>query len=333
MNLNYFNVVQNLLLRNKIHLFFALVFVIQSTFAGNFWIWNITSIVPPIFFTLLYLLWVFYAITKKTVWHFAFVLLFIPLAIYNSDINLRVFVDQPSQDSETFSVFNWNTQFWETDRKEDLYKFLLAKNADVYHLQEHILRKDGEFFELDDLEEIEQVFKGYSVIKKTEFLTITRLPIVRSFENEDSYYLRVDVQVGKNELSLYNVHMPVQVNPELWSNPSLFLSDLQRRFYLREEQYAKLIDDIKENVNEFYISGDFNTTRSMGKIHEVLNLGKDTVQASNNFFNATWTAGSGIRLWRIDYSIAHKGLKILNYTEVNPYPFSDHWAQLVTVQL
>jgi hypothetical protein len=319
-------------LKNRISVLITLFFVLQTIFAGRAWFWNIFSVVPPIFFTLLFLFLIFWNISKKNKYGIAFVLICLPMAWYSSDIAIRVFSDQSGIDSQTIKVFNWNTQFWEHDNKKDFYNFLLEQKADVYHLQEHIMLRNGYFIELDDMAELKQVFDGYTIIKKTEFLTITNLPVVEVFNKEESYYLRVDVQVNKNVLSLYNVHIPVQINPSLLPNVYKFTVDLKHRFDFRNQEFGKLIRDIQSNSNEFYISGDFNTTRSMGKIHEIINMGKDAVLASDNILNATWSVNK-LRLWRIDYNIVHNGLKVIEYKEVDPLTYSDHSAQLVTIQL
>jgi len=332
MNRDYINVVKNFMLSNKISVTITLIFISQLLFAGRVWFWNVFSIIPPVFFTLLYLVLIFWNIAKQNKFGIAFVIICFPMFIHSSDFSLKLFVDQKSLDSQTIKVFNWNTQFWDEDNKKEFYDFLIAQDADVYHLQEHIRFRNGYFIELEDIDEIKEVFKDYTVVKKTEFITITRLPVIQSFKEEESYYLRVDVQVNKNILSLYNVHIPVQINPGLFPDAYRFAVDLKHRFDFRNQEYGKLIKDIQSNTNEFYISGDFNTTRSMGKIHDVIALGKDASYAGDNLFNATWSINS-LKLWRIDYSIVHNGLKVLEYKEVDPLQYSDHWAQSVTVQL
>lgn len=333
MKKDYFKVVKNFVLSNKISVFFTLIFTLQFLFAGRIWFWSVFSVIPPIFFTVLYLTWLLWITVKKNFYGLSLLLLCLPFAIYSSDVTIKHFTDQPSQDSTTVKVFNWNTEFWEFNEKAKFFQFLVEQQADVYHLQEHILlNKNGYFIELDDQEELKSIFKGYTIVKKTEFLTITKLPVVKSYLEEESYYLRVDVQVGKNVLSLYNVHMPVHINTAILPDVYKFAVDLKHRFDFRNQEFNKLIKDIKSNNNVFYISGDFNTTRSMGKIHEILDLGKDAAYAGDNFFNATWSVND-IRVWRIDFNIVHNGLKVLHYKELNPGSLSDHWAQLVTIQL
>ncbi len=324
--------IKTFVLRNKLNITIFLILSFQTLLTGRWWLWNLFSIIPPLFFSLLYLLLILWNLVKANRAGFLFVVLSFPLFIYNSDISFQTFSNQVSENSENITVFNWNTQFWVSDNKEEFYNYLLSQKANVYHLQEHIQLGNNTFIELNDLEEIKSIFKGYTIIKKTEFLTITNLPVIESFEEQNSYYLRVDVQVNNNILSLYNVHIPVQLNPGLLSSPVLFVKDLQNRFYFREREFNKLINDVKSNKNEFYISGDFNTTRSMGKIHEVLSLGKDAIHTSNNVINGSWQVYN-LKLWRIDYNIVHNGLKVISYQDINPLSFSDHWAQLVEIQL
>ncbi len=333
MKTGYLQVVKDFVLSNKLSVLFAFIFILQFIFAGKFWVWSVFSIIPPIFFTAIYLFWLIWVLVKKNRYGILMALFCIPLAVYSSDISFKTFNDQQSENSQTIKVFNWNTEFWQFDDKAKFFEFLVEQQADVYHLQEHILlNQNGYFIELDDLKEIQSIFKDYTVVKKTEFLTITKLPIVKTYTEEESYYLRVDVQVNKNILSLYNVHMPVHINTARLPDVYKFAVDLKHRFDFRNQEFGKLINDIKSNSNEYYISGDFNTTRSMGKIHDVLALGKDAASAGDNLFNATWSLNE-IKLWRIDYNIVHNGLKVTSYRELNPGSLSDHWAQLVTIQL
>lgn len=325
-------IIKDFVLRNKLNISILLILFLQTLLTGRWWLWNIFSIVPPLFFSLLYLFLILWNLIKTNKAGFIFAILSFPFFIYNSDISFQTFSNQVSENSKSITVFNWNTQFWVIDNKEAFYNYLLLQKANVYHLQEHIQLGNNTFIELNDLEELKSIFKGYTIIKKTEFLTITNLPVVESFEEQNSYYLRVDVQVNNNILSLYNVHIPVQLNPGLLPNTELFIKDLQNRFYFRETEFNKLINDVKINKNEFYISGDFNTTRSMGKIHEVLSLGKDAIHTSNSFINGSWQVYN-LKLWRIDYNIVHNGLKVISYEDINPLNFSDHWAQLVEIQL
>lgn len=310
----------------------TLIFILQTLLAGRVWFWNIFSIIPPILFTLLYLILIFWNVATKKKYSIVFIIFCLPLAIYSSDFSLKLFIDQPTNDSLSIKIFNWNTHFWDEDNKEEFYKFLLSQKADVYQLQEHIQTRNGYFIELDDLDEVKYYFEGYTVVKKTEFLTITKLPVIQSYREEESYYLRVDVQVDQDILSLYNVHMPVHINTAIIPNVYRFAVDLKHRYDFRNQEFNRLIKDIKNNSNKYYISGDFNTTKSMGKIQDVISLGKDTAYAGDNLFNATWEVDN-IRLWRIDFNIAHNDLKVLNYKEVDPLNYSDHWAQLVTIQL
>ncbi len=322
---------KNFAFSNKLNVVITFVLAVQTLLAGRFWLLNVFSVIPPVFFTLLFFLLIVWNIIKKNPSGLLFTLVCIPFVIYLSDTSIRIFFNDQNKDVPVVKVFNWNTEFWEGENIQEFYDFLLAQKADVYHLQEHIKLENGEFVEMGDYFELQEVFAGYRVVQKTEFLTITKLPVVKSYENTDSYFLRVDVELGNAILSLYNVHMPVHVNAGLADDWIKFLKDTKNRFAFRDEQFNLLINDIQENQNLYYISGDFNTTKSMGKIQEVLRLGSDAAFAHNSLINGTWVI-NGLKLWRIDYNILHRGLKILSYTEVDPKTFSDHWAQIVKFQ-
>lgn len=329
---DYLKVVSTFVLNNKISSFITFAFILQTLFAGRVWFWNIFSVIPPISFTLLYLFLLFWIIAKKQRLGVVFLIICLPLALNSSDLTFKILADNPNTNISSIKVFNWNTEFWEKENKEEFFNFLLKQDADVYHLQEHIKLSNGYFIELEDMNEIRSYFEGYTVIKKTEFLTITRLPIVKSYTEGETYYLRVDVMADDKVLSLYNVHLPVQINPAILPNIYRFTVDLKHRYDFRNQEYEKLFDDVRSNTNLFYISGDFNTTRAMGKIQDVIALGKDTVHAGNNLFNSSWSMGN-LKLWRIDFNIVHSNINVVEYKEVDPLSYSDHWAQKVTIQL
>ena len=318
---------------NKLNVVFLVFVILQTILAGHFWLWTLLSFIPPLFYSCFFAILIVWNFIKNNYYGFLLLLLMTPFVFYNSDVNLKLTSNNNSSGSTKVKIFDWNTEFWEDNDKEGFYKFLKSQDADVYHLQEHlVLQKDGTVVSRDDLDEIRNQFKDYKVIAKTEFVTITRLPVVESFEKSDSNFLRVDMQVKNNVVSFYNVHVPVQIDPNLLNSPLDLLNDMKIRFDERETAYTKLQKDLELNKNEFIISGDFNSTKAMGKIHPLLEYANDGISASNILFPATWSVRAST-LWRIDYILTYKGLNIASYNEISKPEYSDHKALVSEIEL
>lgn len=314
----------------KINFFNILVLsalIIHTFFSGRLSYWNLISIIPPLVFLLIIPLLIIINLRLKNFYGILFILASTPLILQNSDINLN-FNSKPALTENSVKIFNWNTFFWEDSDKENFLNFIKSHNADIYHLQEYIYLNNENVYDLDL---VKRIFPDYNIANSGEFLTLSRYPISKIYEGH-SYYLKVDVDIDGKILSFYNVHIPVQLDVGVIGSPQTFIRDIDRRFYWRKENIDNLVNDITENKNLYYVSGDFNSTKSMGVMDSVLKLGTDTYSATNHLFPATWEIGQ-LKLWRIDYNIASQKITILDHKDINPGVYSDHWAQLVTIQL
>lgn len=252
-----------------------------------------------------------------------------PLVWMQTDIHFPRSDNSASQGT-TVIAFNWNTgQWYENNDKEKFYQFLKDQKADVYHLQEHV---DLQFQPLTDIQDIQSHFPDYTLIAKGEFVTLTRYPVAESFEGQEGDFLRVDMTINGKRISFYNVHMPLQLDPWLVTQPLRLLSDMRTRFHRRQTQFQLLQAALKENAQDMYISGDFNTTVPMGNMRPLLRKYQDSYKASDTFFPRTWTI-KGMRLWRLDYNLLSPKLEPLLHEDVQTDGLSDHFAQRVIFEL
>ncbi len=321
-----------ILKQNKINLLILSILIIHTLLSGRWWFWNIFSVVPPLFFTLLLISLLFWNIFTKNKLGIIFLVLATPLAILNSDININFINSVSGEQINTVKVFNFNTEYWESENIEDFYKFLKDQNADIYHLQEHITK---DLSEIKDLEQLKSNFPGYNVIASAEFVTMSKFPIIQTYNSKGAYYLKNDIDINGNIISFYNVHIPVQLLVMQATEPVKFIKDLAFRFDWRERQFNLLLNDIQNNPSPYYISGDFNTTKSMGKMDIILNQTIDSFAKSNSLLPTTWDI-SGLKLWRIDYNLIDKTsnkLGFIRHEDIDPHEFSDHWGQLVTLKI
>src|SRR5690606_27862261 len=138
---------------------------------------------------------------------------------------------------------------------------------------------------VDDLELLKQAFPEYQFVIRDEFITFSRYPIINTFHQEFAY-MRTDMQINNKIISFYNVHIPVQLKVELLLNPFEQLNDLDYRKQWRKNSFNYLIKDIEGLDTPFYISGDFNSTKSMGTMDRLLSISKDSYSVSSYLFPA-----------------------------------------------
>lgn len=250
---------------------------------------------------------------KEVLYIFPALLLIIFPAFQISDINLHAFSRNEAADPD-ISVFTWNSRFWDDGIDEsDAIAFLKEQNADVYLIQEFMTRTGKEI----DESNVTEAFPEFSVHKTGELLTLSRFEIIERHNNNQDEFLRTDILVENTRVSFYNVHIPVHI-----------FRDGERMEYLHDwriEEIDKLAADLRENTNPYVVSGDFNTTKSMGLLSKLDSLSFDSINQSREIIPSTWSL-FGVNLWRIDYLFTDYDQKIeaVSYQRIDPEGLSDH---------
>lgn len=278
--------------------------------------------------------------------------------------------DQQPVPPGALHVVSLNTQYWAQATSVDrLYDVLHRRQADVYLLQEHVvwdpdLGEEG-YSRLDDDARLRAEFPDYHMARQGELLTLSRYPIVAqppvgpgialdadpstTFEQtfDRDKVLRTDLRVGEEILSVYNVHVTVQIAPDLspFSDEVDYDAYLQRKFRWRQEEIRGLEEDITRNDHPMVIGGDFNCTAAMRDLNGVRDLAGDAVRASTDFVPLSWKfpAPAGFEwdsvfnrplpFWRVDWAFTAGGVDVHRYEFLPTDGVSEHRLQDLWVSL
>lgn len=303
----------------------------QSIAAGRVWWWDMMSLIPSWFWLVIPLATLtLFCFRRKNFALLACGLIGLILAMGQADINIgALFPRNPVSTNTTISVFSWNSLAWRQQKRQEWIEYIRSQNSDVLMLQEIIPPRTWDTPNPADLAEL---FPGYRLIPHGEFLTITKLPVVAVYGSTEQFWLRVDVAAAGRTISLYNVHIPVHMNPGMFlRTPGKFFADMKDRHALRAQQFALLDQELQNNPHEKIIAGDFNTTKSMGYL-DFLRSYSDITGLSKELFPSSW-GDYGIYLWRIDWAFMSKSLQAIDFTYAARTPLSDHVAMRFTVGL
>lgn len=304
--------------------------VFQNLLAGHAWWWSPMSAVPPwgwLFIPLFAL--VVFCFRRKNIILLACGIIGLLLAMGQSDINFGAFWNRPPTAQENaITIFSWNSLAWKQGDRQKWLDYVASHQADVVFLQEIIQPRT---WDTPYPTELTARFPGYRLIPHGEWLTITKLPVVGVYGARDQYWLRVDVDMNGKRVSLYNVHIPVHMDPALaLRDPGKFFEDMHERNALRDRQFALLEKELRSNDYPKIIAGDFNSTRSMGALGYYYGNFTDVSSLGTDLFPATW-GDFGINFWRIDWAFVSKDLKAVAYQIAPRSGISDHAAQIFQV--
>ncbi|MFI6929795.1 endonuclease/exonuclease/phosphatase family protein [Streptomyces sp. NPDC050287] len=245
-------------------------------------------------------------------------------------------------------VVSFNTLAWGKSTTPDrFYQALKKRNADVYLLQEYVWsdQDDANERQIDDMARIRKEFPGYHVAVQGELVTLSRYPIVsrpaigpyRATAREASpdWYqvyrtgkvLRSDIRVRGHLVSLYNVHIPVQVDMRESLLSPAFYRTIHDREAARRAQYRGLLDDVRANRNPLLVAGDFNTTAAMGDLRPLRSKLDDAADHGGSLWPLSWNEQGRLKLWRLDWTFTSAGLDVRRYALTALPEVSDHRLQ------
>jgi endonuclease/exonuclease/phosphatase (EEP) superfamily protein YafD len=253
-------------------------------------------------------------------------------------------------------VFSWNTEYWHDGQDpERFYAYLAAQRADVYLLQEHVGwdLAGHRPIRVDHVAQLRRRFPQYQVVATGELLTMSRHPIV-AWRGLDSwpyladpatggppagsdfadYYrykvLRTDLRVDGRVLSVYNVHMPVQLDISMDPSTPEFTAFMRAQHDRRQAHYRAFEADLAANPAGQLVAGDFNATSAMGELRRLDDRLTDAVAASDRLYPTSWPNG-GRLLWRLDWAFTGGPARVHDYRMVPAPGMSDHLGQFLTV--
>ncbi|MFF3753446.1 endonuclease/exonuclease/phosphatase family protein [Streptomyces sp. NPDC002018] len=256
-------------------------------------------------------------------------------------------------------IVSWNTTWWGQDVDTDrFWAVLKAQRADVYLLQEYlhgIDHRQENLRPVDDLARIRSEFPGYHVVSRGELITLSRYPVTGSklvgpgaavADRPDAPWLevyravktlRVDIRVGDRPLTLYNVHIPVQIDPGPHLLSPSVLGMLQDRQRSRRAQFAGLEDEVREQRERgaaLVVAGDFNSSPAMGELSELRGTLRDAADSGGGVYPRTWNELVPVLgLWRLDWAFTTGRVTVDRYRLDRMDGLSDHRAQILEVSL
>lgn len=324
--------------------------VLHIILTGKIYIWNFISSLPTIVFAAIPLVFLIYQILqkKKRLFFICVQILALVLGVTQVDLNLVKLEDTaiPAEKYREVKILNWNTNCWDQQKdREQFFRFLKSQNADIYILQEYLhgpvnldntAVNKSELFSLcpiipdfirqymyvNDTEKLKQEFPKYYLATDNQFVVISRYPIKSSSCDPSGQFSVSDIDIYGRTVRFFNVHMLLHLNPEALLSPKEF----DKRFRARKAGFEDLQAQVEKSDLDYFISGDFNSTKAMGVMGELLKKNIDAVKYSNDIIPLTFEF-NGLRLWRFDYALISKESKnihIKSYKDIDPKGLSDH---------
>ncbi|HEX2925589.1 MAG TPA: endonuclease/exonuclease/phosphatase family protein [Ruminiclostridium sp.] len=335
-----------------------LAFVVAHiVLAGRVFFWNFPASMPTFFFTVISIVVLIYFILqkKKKAPDILVVIIALVLSVTQLDVVLPVKVPkQPGNgDYSTVRVMSWNTNMWDQDKNKDsFYSFIKKQNADIYLLQEYLhyqTDKDSgkpyrlcnivpgfplHYAHFDDSERIKKEFPGYNFSINNQFVIISRYPIKRSYTDYSEQYTVSDVDINGRNVRFFNVHMLLHMET---TNPfkSYFYDIMHRRYLARVVGFRDLERDTESAAKDYFIAGDFNSSKAMGVMGRLLKENEDGARYGGQLLPLTYQL-NGFKLWRIDYALIPKSkdnISFHSYKTINPEGLSDHNPLFLTLDI
>lgn len=330
----------------------AVFLALHAVLSGRWWLWLVVELAPPILLVVVPSLLL--AVTPLAARRVR-----LPLALTQAAMlavglaAAGLTLPAPAAGGvPDLKVFAWNTDYWhQDDDPERFYAYLRAQRADVYLLQEYLNFTDRPI-RIDELDRIRAEFPGYHVAVASELITISRVPIVAWRPIDASprlpaaegvappagtdwrdYYttkaLRTDLRVGERLVSLYNVHLAVQI--DLGKSPlsSDFYRFVHGQFHRRAAQLETLHADLAANPNPVLVAGDFNATSWMRELRTFCDTLRCHDPVRPSWLPASWPARGLPRLWRLDWIFSRGDVTVADYRFLPGGDMSDHLPQRV----
>jgi endonuclease/exonuclease/phosphatase (EEP) superfamily protein YafD len=325
--------------------------LLHLVLSGQWWVWLVPDIIPPLLFTAVPVVLAAGAApcrrSRRPVALLALAALLLGAPLTGWNIR-ALWTDPGPVPPGAVTVFSWNTEYWDSDGGP-FYPFLQGQHADVYLLQEYL--NDGDIpTPVEDLQRLRSAFPGYHIAVAGELVTVSRLPIRREYplpadvpttdtgwvgEFVRDKVLRTDLELGDGRtLSVYNLHLPVQVSPGLNPFSGPFWRTVRDQHAQREPQWRALAADVSANRNPILVAGDFNTSPAMGDLRKMPSRLHDAGALLPSVYPASWRDRDGLpRWWRLDWAYTTDDVRVHTYEFGRTQGQSDHSFQTVRLSL
>ncbi|HYH02355.1 MAG TPA: endonuclease/exonuclease/phosphatase family protein [Bacillota bacterium] len=327
---------------------------------GNNPVWNVVGNLPPFLFAVIPLYLLLWELLRRPRKLGAVGIVFVALLLgmTQTDFNWSYFNEsaKSSANVKEIRIFNWNTSFWDQNKdRQRFFEFLNQQKSDILILQEYLhAANEGSrinqqrlfsicpaiagfprhYVELDDRLQIRNTFPGFYFATLRQFVLISRFPILASHLDSSEQYAYYDLKIYGRVIRVFNVHILLHLEME---NPFRrgYYEALQRRFEGRKLAFRNLLRDLRLTQTDYLIAGDFNSTKAMGVMGNLLRETTDAVKYSSEVIPVTITF-NGLRLWRFDYVLLAKKarhLKVKSFKILDCAQLSDHNPQTVVLNL
>jgi endonuclease/exonuclease/phosphatase family metal-dependent hydrolase len=215
----------------------------------------------------------------------------------------------PIVNSRVVHVVSWNTNVWNRVKEPRMFTEMQRHPADIYVLQE-VSFKGARGIE----ERAPVYFPGYYVSHTSNFLLLSRFPIMSTHSVDGEGFSRSVVSIYNTQVAVYNVH---------FTRP--FYMDEFRRyddFEARHKQFSSLQNMLIKERMPVLIAGDFNAPRNYPWFSWLED--RYTLNNPTSWFTMPRTFWSQIPVFRIDYQFASEELPFVSYKEFSIPSLSDH---------
>lgn len=340
-----------------------LLFTIVQALLTDRWWWPIGDLVPPLAFLAVPVILLAGTAAVALVpgtrtgmsgWAACVAAVALAVGLGRAGLNVDALGGRPAVPADVLHVVSWNTEYWDQDDDPGrFYAYLRARHADVYLLQEYLNWDTGDAVQparqVDDMSRLRAAFPGYAIAVRGELLTLSRFPILaeppvgpdRELARsaavpwlavfETAKVLRTDLRIGTEVVSVYNVHLPVQIDVSRSPLTAGFYAFARRAYGQRQAQLRGLEADVRSNRRPLLIAGDFNTSPAMGDLHRLGSLVHDAAGSSATLYPASWQAGAWPSLWRLDWAFTGNHLRAYRMDFLDPEGMSDHRLQELSV--
>ncbi|MER5352666.1 endonuclease/exonuclease/phosphatase family protein [Kitasatospora sp. NPDC002551] len=332
----------------------AVFLLLDFLAGGRWWFWLIPGLAPPLLFLAVPVALLAVACTAPAApvrrWLVPAVVALLLAGLPRTGLNWSALLpgSAPAGAGPALSVFSWNTEYWDTtDDPEAFYRFLRARDADVYLLQEYLAWVRETHTEVRELDRIRREFPGHQVVVTGELVTLSRFPVLATppvgpavapdAPWEETFtrrkVLRTDLDVHGRTVSFYNVHVPVQVDTRESVFGGGFYRVVREADAARREQFTALERDAAANPNPLLIAGDFNTSPAMADLDPLRARFDDARSASGDLYPGSWGGVLGADWWRLDWAFTNHAVAVRHYAFVDDLGMSDHRGQDLRISL
>lgn len=240
----------------------------------------------------------------------------------------------PAANANTLKITTFNTEYWHIPEQE-LIDHVHLQDMDIVFFQEHLEKHGDTWGPTNRIPQLKAVLKDRFVDVNGEVVTVSKWPIVSSRAFTGTVALRTDVRGPDGRIvSVYNMHLPVHIHPDLLKQPLNFYRDAEAIAAERQQVLDEFTTDLAANRNPTIVAGDFNTSSAMNGTEWFRAHMTDAYAAPHcRQASDTFEMAGGALSWRIDYVFVSPHFRPASYCTEPAPGMSDHQSITADLQL